>query len=348
MAEDQKKNFIIPAVGGLVLGAVLTFLIQMLLGGSTGGDNPVVAKYSGNSVRADEAFQSIKTRLFDLDEEMYRLKERAINDFIEQRLLLAESEKKNMPIPQLIEKEMGGEETEVTDKEITEFLTSKGLSLTDPRIRKEDVKDYLKFRQRHEKRQTFVDKLKAQANVQLMLKEPESPKIAVSTDGYPVWGKANAPVTIVEFSDFECPYCSRVNPTIDRIKKEYGEDKVRIVFRDMPLPSHARAIPAAMASHCAHDQGKFWEYHDVLFENQRKLGDEDLKEYAKKVGLDEAKFQECYSKGQFKERVETSQQEAQRVGIQATPSFVINGTLLQGAQPFEKFKEKIDRILSKS
>ncbi|MEZ4749768.1 MAG: thioredoxin domain-containing protein [Bdellovibrionota bacterium] len=345
MADDNKK-FIIPAAGGLVVGAVLTFLIQMLLS-SSGGDNPVVAKYNGNSVRAEEAFQSIKTRLFDLDEEMYRLKERAISDYVEQRLLLAESEKKNMPIPQLIEKEMGGEEAEVTDKEITEFLTSKGLSLNDPRIRKEDVKDYLKFRQRHEKRQTYVDKLKAQANVQILLKEPESPKIAVSTDGYPVWGKASAPVTIVEFSDFECPYCSRVVPTIDRIKKEYGEDKVRIIFRDMPLPSHPRAIPAAIASHCAHDQGKFWEYHDVLFENQRKLGDDDLKAYAKKVGMDEAKFGECYTKGQFKDRVEGSQQEAQRVGIQATPSFVINGTLLQGAQPFEKFKEKIDRILSK-
>ncbi|MCB0404592.1 MAG: thioredoxin domain-containing protein [Bdellovibrionales bacterium] len=346
MADDQNKKFIIPAAGGLVVGAVLTFLIQMLLS-SSGGDNPVVAKYNGNNVRAEEAFQSIKTRLFDLEEEMYRLKERAISDYVEQRLLLAESEKKNMPIPQLIEKEMGGEEAEVTDKEITEFLTSKGLSLNDPRIRKEDVKDYLKFRQRHEKRQTYVDKLKAQANVQILLKEPESPKIAVSTDGYPVWGKASAPVTIVEFSDFECPYCSRVVPTIARIKQEYGEDKVRIVFRDMPLPSHPRAIPAAIASHCAHDQGKFWEFHDVLFENQRKLGDEDLKAYAKKIGLDEAKFAECYSKGQFKDRVEGSQQEAQRVGIQATPSFVINGTLLQGAQPFEKFKEKIDRILSK-
>lgn len=347
--EKTKGNpaqFLVPGIAGLVLGVLVTLAVTML--GKGDGENPVVAKFDGKAITADEAFQSVKTRLFDLEEEMFRIKERAIMDYIEQQLLEEESRKQNLSVQQLVEKEMGTEEAEVSDAEITEFLTSKGLSLNDPRIRKEDVRDYLKFRQRHDKRQGFVAKLKEKAKVEILLKEPESPKLAVSTDGYPSWGNANAPVTIVEFSDFECPYCSRAMPTLAQIKKEYGPEKVRIVFRDMPLPSHPRATPAALASHCANEQGKFWEYHDMLFENQRALEDKDLKEYAKKLSLDTAKFNECYDNKKHKDLVENSQREAQAVGIQATPSFVINGDLLQGAQPFEKFKEKIDRALRKS
>jgi protein-disulfide isomerase len=319
----------------------------MLVGGGKsaggGGADAVVAEYSGKSVKASEAFGPVKTRLFDLEDETFRTKEQAINDFVEQRLLEEQSKKSNMPLEQLLEKEAGGPVGDVDDKEIEGFLTSKGLSLNDPRIRKEDVRDYLKYRKRFEKRQTYVQKLKESAHVKLLIKEPESPKLAVSTDGYPTWGNPKAPVTIVEFSDFQCPFCSRAVPVIERIKKEYGPDKVKIVFRDMPLPSHNRANPAAMAGHCANEQGKFWEMHNTLFENQTKLEDADLKSYAKKVGVDEKKFAECYDGKKHQATIDKSRREAEALGIQATPSFVINGALLQGAQPFEKFKEKIDR-----
>jgi protein-disulfide isomerase len=176
-----------------------------------------------------------------------------------------------------------------------------------------------------------------------MVKEPEAPKLAVNTEGYPSWGNAKAPVTVIEFSDFQCPFCSRAVPTIDRIKKEFGPDKVRIVFRDMPLPNHNRALPASLAARCANEQGKFWEMHNTLFENQQKLEDKDLKEYAKTVGLDVAKFNECFDGKKYVADLEKSRSEAEKIGIAATPSFLINGVLLQGAQPFEKFKEKIDR-----
>ena len=312
-------------------------------GKGTGGADPVVAEYQGKSVNASEAFAAVKTRLFDLEDELYRTKEQAINDFVEQRLLESESKKRNLPVEQLLEKEAGGTVEEVADKDIESFLASKGLSLNDPRIRKEDVRDYLKFRKRYEKRQTYVAKLRQDANVKFFMKEPESPKIVVATDGYPSWGNPKAPVTIVEFSDFQCPFCSRAIATIDKIKQEYGPDQVRVIFRDMPLPSHNRALPASLAAHCANEQGKFWEYHHALFENQTKLEDADLKTYAKQVGLDEGKFKECYDSKKHQGLIDKSKREAEAAGIQATPSFIINGTLLQGAQPFEKFKEKIDR-----
>lgn len=327
--------------------ALLSLLALALLSSCTNSSDPVVAEFSGGKIKASEAFGAVKSRLFDLEEEMYRTKEQAINEIVEQKLLEVEAKKQNLRVEQLLEKEASGEVKEVSDAEIETFLSSKGLSLKDPRIRKDDVKDYLKYRQKFEKRQGYVAKLRQAANVKILLKEPESPKINPTVEGYPTWGNKSATVTIIEFSDFQCPFCSRAIPTLEQIKKEYGPDKVKIVFRDMPLPTHDRAVPAALASHCANDQGKFWEMHNMLFENQTKLGDADLKGYAKKLGLDEKNFADCYDSKKHAGKVTTSREEAEKLGISATPSFVVNGSMLQGAQPFEKFKEKIDKALRK-
>jgi protein-disulfide isomerase len=329
-------------VACVVAGVVVGVLGAMLFMGGKGGD-PVVATYSGKSVKASEAFGNIKTRLFDLEEEIYRTKEQAINEHIEHQLLDAESKKQGMSVEALLQKEAGGMSDEVNDEEINGFLASKGLSLKDPRIKKDEVREYLKYRKSFDRRQGYVSKLKAASNVKILIGEPDSPKLAATTDGYPAWGNPKAKVTIIEFSDYQCPFCSRAIPTLDRIKAEYGPDKVRIVFRDMPLPSHGRANPASLAAHCANEQGKFWEYHNALFNNQTKLEDGDLKGYAKQLGMDDKKFDECYASKRHQGLIDKSKREAESLGIQATPSFIINGQLLQGAQPFERFKEKIDR-----
>lgn len=324
-------------------------VVLLALSGCTGGgSDPVVAEFNGKSVKASEAFGQVKTRLFDLEEEVYRTKEQAINEYVDQKILEMEAQKQKLSKEQLLEKEVGtGAPAEISDKEIEAFLASKGLSLTDKRIKKDDVKEYLKFRQKFEKQQQYVAKLREAAKVKILVAEPEAPKLTVSTEGQPTWGNAKAPVTIVEFSDFQCPFCARAVPTLDRIKQEYGPDKVRLVFHHLPLPNHNRALPASLAASCANEQGKFWEMHNLLFENQAKLEDSDLKDYAKKLELDAAKFAECYDKKAHLEKVEMSKKEGEKAGISATPSFVINGTLLQGAQPFERFKEKIDRALKK-
>ncbi|NBT58568.1 hypothetical protein EBT16_07270 [bacterium] len=320
----------------------------LLITGCTQSKDPVVAEFNGVKVKASEAFAQVKTRLFDLEEEIYRTKEQAINEFVDQKILETEAKKQNLSKEQLLEKEAGGAATaEITDKEINDFLASKGLSLTDKRIKKEDVKEYLKFRQKFEKQQQYVAKLRDNAKVKMLVAEPESPKVTVAVEGQPTWGSSKAPVTIVEFSDFQCPFCARAVPTLERIKQEYGPEKVRVVFHHLPLPNHNRAVPASLAASCADEQGKFWEMHNLLFENQAKLEDGDLKEYAKKLGMDATKFADCFDKKAHMSKIETSRKEGEKVGISATPSFVINGVLLQGAQPFERFKEKIDRALKK-
>ncbi|NDD05702.1 MAG: hypothetical protein EB078_12415, partial [Proteobacteria bacterium] len=313
---------------------IIPLLLLAISGCTGGGSDPVVAEFNGKSVKASEAFGQVKSRLIDLEEEVYRTKEQAINEYVDQKILDMEAQKQKLSKEQLLEKEAGaGAAAEISDKEIEAFLASKGLSLSDKRIKKDDVKEYLKFRQKFEKQQQYVAKLRETAKVKILVTEPESPKLSVATEGQPTWGNAKAPVTIVEFSDFQCPFCARAVPTLDQIKKEYGPDKVRLVFHHLPLPNHNRALPASLAAACANEQGKFWEMHNLLFENQAKLEDSDLKAYAKTLGLDGTKFAECYDKKVHMDKIEASKKEGERVGISATPSFVINGVLLQGAQP---------------
>lgn len=354
MTENNTNLPTPPAAGGsssnlvvyivcLVIGGVIGVLGTMALsGGSGSGADPVVAEFNGKSVRASEAFTENKQQIFELEDQLFRTKEAAINTYIEGRLVKDEAKKQNLSPEQLLERETKGEDV-VSDDDVNQFLISRGAKPDDPNIKKDDVREYLKFRKRYERRQAYLAKLRQSSKVSMKIKEPESPRIAVNTDGFPTWGNAKAPVTVIEFSDFQCPYCSRAVPTLDRLKKEYGPDKLRIVYIDMPLPNHPRALPASLAAHCANDQGKFWEMHNALFANQAKLEDNDLKDTAKSVGLDAGKFKECYDGKKHQSTVERARSEAEKAGIQATPTFVINGQMLQGAQPFEKFKEKIDR-----
>jgi protein-disulfide isomerase len=162
-----------------------------------------------------------------------------------------------------------------------------------------------------------------------------------------VKGPANAPVTIVEFSEFQCPFCSRVLPTMEQVAKEYPQD-VRIVFKHNPLSFHKDAPLASEAAMAAGEQGKFWEYHDVLFKNQRALKRENLEKYAQDIGLDLAKFKADLDSGKYKKQIASDQALANKVGARGTPNFFINGIKVVGAKPFAEFKKVIDGELSKA
>jgi protein-disulfide isomerase len=162
--------------------------------------------------------------------------------------------------------------------------------------------------------------------------------------GDAIKGNPNAPVTIAEFSDFQCPFCSRVNPTIKKIFETYG-DKVRVVFKHNPLAFHKDAPLASEAALAAGAQGKFWEMHDALFANQRQLKRPDLEKYAAQIGLNLEQFNADLDSHKFKAQVDADLAQAKSIGVRGTPNFFINGKKLTGAQPFERFKEKIDEAL---
>src|SRR5918996_823668 len=175
---------------------------------------------------------------------------------------------------------------------------------------------------------------------------PMVAKVEVPADS-PIMGPKHAKVTLVEWSDFECPFCGRVSPTLEEIKKTYGKD-VRVVFRHQPLPFHANAKLAAEASMAANEQGKFWPYHDKLFANQRALDRASLEKYAQELGLNVAKFKSALDSGKFRAKVEADAAAGSAVGANGTPTFHINGRELVGAQPFPAFKAVIDEEIAKA
>ena len=162
----------------------------------------------------------------------------------------------------------------------------------------------------------------------------------------PSKGNEKAPITIVEFSDFQCPYCSRAEPTVAKVLADYG-DKVRLVFRDFPLDFHQQAQKASEAAHCADDQGKYWDMHGKLFAEQDRLDVESLKKHASELGLDRAKFDECLDKGAKEQVVKDNFQAGRVAGVNSTPAFFINGRPLAGAVPFDEFKKIIDDELAR-
>jgi len=167
-------------------------------------------------------------------------------------------------------------------------------------------------------------------------------------DDDPYMGDEDAPVTIIEFSDFQCPYCTRFySQTLPKIKKNYVDTgKVKFVYRDLALRDHPQAKNAAMASQCANDQGKFWEYHDEIFDNQRSLSVDKLKSMASDLRLDTAKFNDCLDSGKYSDEVDKDSREANAAGMTGTPGFVINGYILKGAQPYDVFESVIDALLA--
>jgi protein-disulfide isomerase len=172
-----------------------------------------------------------------------------------------------------------------------------------------------------------------------------SQRYEVKTDGSPVMGSKSAKIEIVEFSDFQCPFCSRVTPTLKQVHEEYG-DRVRIVFKHLPLGIHPKAPDAHAAAEAAHRQGKFWEMHDKIFANQREMAPEKYVEYATQLGLDVERFKKDVVSAEVKQKIDADSQEAARLNVRGTPGFFINGRYLSGAQPFGAFKQRIDEELA--
>jgi protein-disulfide isomerase len=203
------------------------------------------------------------------------------------------------------------------------------------------IRDLLVRERTQAARTRYLDTLKAKFPVTTSL---DPPRIEVAEDDRPARGPADAPVRIVEFSDFECPYCLRAFPTVQQVLSTYG-DRVRFVYRHYPLPNHPNAVPAAEASACAHEQEKFWPYHDRLFASPGRLTSADLKAHAKELGLDTGQFNACFDSRKYRADIEEDMRAAEKAGVTGTPAFFVNGRPLSGAQPFDAFQKVIEEEL---
>jgi len=262
------------------------------------------------------------------------------------RLLDDEAKARGIDRPTLVEREIASKAPAPTEAEIAAWFQANqarvnGATLDQVRA---PIKNMLIEQRMDVARAALVDALKAKTTVTISL---EPPRVEVTDGGRVARGNAKAAVEVIEFSDFQCPFCLRANPVVEQVLKTYG-DKIKFVYRHYPLQNHPNARPAAEASACAEAQGKFWEYHDRLFANPTKLSDADLKTHAAALGLDAAKFNACVDGHQQKPGIDADMAAAEAVGVTGTPAFFINGRSIEGAQPFESFKRVIDEELAKT
>jgi protein-disulfide isomerase len=191
-------------------------------------------------------------------------------------------------------------------------------------------------------RQALLERLRKNQPVKILL-EPK--RVVVDSSGHPAEGAKDAPVTIVEFTDFQCPFCKATQATLKQLHDKYG-DKIRVVHMDFPLPFHSHALDAAKAARCANEQGKFWPFHDALFADQSKLAPADLKATAKTLGMNSTKFNTCFDSAKYDSQIKADQAVGEKVGVDGTPAFFIDGRPLTGAQPAPKFEELINDELA--
>ena len=308
------------------------------------GNRTVTTKELDDRWRAeDPATQAEATQ------KLYDGRRAALDAIIAETLLTEAAKKKGMSAAAYELEETGKRVKPVTDAEVTTFyqaninqMQGRSLEVMGPAISR-----FLTEQQRTVARNALIAELrKAGPEVRVLIDAPRREVGVESTD--PTLGRASAPVTLIEFSDFQCPFCQRVEPTLKRLRETYG-DKLRIVWKDFPLTQiHPQAFKAGEAAHCAGDQSKFWEYHDRLFANQQLLQVDDLKKHASELGLDAAAFGSCLDTSKYGERVRNGVAEGTRLGVNSTPTIYINGRMLSGAQPYETFVSVIDEELSRT
>jgi protein-disulfide isomerase len=333
----------------LQIRGTLVALLVVLAGVGVGCNKEKTSGAGGQSPNSVVAtMKGDKITLQDLDDvagaQLFQVRKQALDQLIMERLIKNAAAKKSQTEEQFLKAEIDDKVSPPSEEQIKEMFDKSAAQLP-PGATFDEYKgriaDFLTRPQKQEKAKALFDQLKQEAEVKVVLSEPRK---TVEAKG-PARGPEKAKVTIVEFSDFECPFCSRAMETVDKVMEAYP-GKVRLVFRHFPLEFHKKAPKAAEAALCANDQGKFWEYHNQLFANQQKLEPEQLKEHATAVGLDAAKFSECLDGGKMASAVQTDMAAGKKLGINGTPAFFINGVMLSGAQPIDEFKRIIDQELA--
>jgi len=284
-----------------------------------------------------------KDRLTRLRNEEYTIRRQALDDYIARVLLEKEAARRGVTVAALTRTEIEEKAAPVTDDQkraVYESARSRFGGMNENQALAQ-IEANLKQGRLADARRQFVGELRTRAGVKILL---SAPRAAVDTARGPSKGSPAAPITIVEFSDFQCPYCRQVIDTLKRIEERYAE-KVRFVFRDFPLAMHQDAPKAAEAAACAHEQGQFWAMHDKLFATQSNLRVPDLKRTARDLGLNGAEFDNCLDSGKFESQWQQNRAEGQKYGVSATPTFFINGRMVTGALPYQAFSAIVEEEL---
>jgi len=312
---------------------------------TTPGGDLVIATINGENITEADIKSLVADQMQKVEMELYEIRKDGIDRILEQRLIDMEAKKRNVTPENLIQTEVQ-DKVKVDDALVKQFYEQRKDSFKEKEFKdvEQNIRAYLANSETQKLKGGFIAQLKKEAQVKLLI---QPPRFEVGVDDDPCIGPKGAPVTVIEFTDYQCPFCGRVRPTINQIIEEYKE-KVQYCLRDFPLAFHQDAPKAHEAAECAGDQDKYWEYNKVLFNNQGAIKVDDLKSYAKRVSLDTKKFDKCLDSGKYKDEVMADQRDGQKYGVSGTPSFFINGRSVSGARPFEAFKVIIDDELERS
>ena len=273
-------------------------------------------------------------------QDLYEGRRRALDALLGDHLLQREATFRGTTTQDLLAGELPQRTTPVTDIDIRQMY-ERSLPLpgtmTFDQVRPM-IAAYLQQQRLDEARTRFVEELRRSAHAVIHLDPPR--QVVDLARGDPATGLASAPIQVVEFSDFECPYCRQLEPVLKQLRAEYP-DRLRLVWKDFPLAIHGEARGAAEAARCAADQGRFWEYHDLLFANQQALTPDDLKRHARTAGLDETRFLACVEHGTHRGEIAANLEEGARQGVEATPTVFINGRPIVGAQGIDAYERVI-------
>jgi len=282
-------------------------------------------------------------------ENLYKLEKHKLDEYISAFLLTQEAKKRGVSVETILDQEVNSKILPVGDDEIEVFYKSNKTRIAvDLDKGREQIRGYLRNQKIEAQKALFFESLRSKAKVVTYLKPPPIFRAELSVAGEPFRGSEKAPVTIVKFEDFQCPFCKEVQPTFNELLSQY-DGKIKLVHKDLPLDSlHPRARQAAEAARCAYEQGKFWDYHDKLYTNSPKASADDLKSFAKEVGLNVDSFDRCFVSGKYKAVVQQDLNEGAQLGLTGTPTFFINGREISGNQPLDAFEAIIDEELARA
>ena len=304
------------------------------------GNNGAVVQINGTKLSIADLEQKDPAILFQARNSFYEAERKAIDQFTDQYLLEQQAKKENLTVAQLLDKHVTSTIAKDPSEE-TLHVYYEGVDTTEPyeAIRGKII-EAIRTRRIQRAKTAYLQSLRSQANVAVLL---AAPRADISLKDTPVRGTSTARVTVVEYADYECPYCQQIQPALDKLQQQY-KDQIAFVYKDYPLPMHPNAEKAAEAAHCANMQGKYWEYHDELFA-KKQLEVPALKQLARDLKLDGTAFDKCLDSGQTSASIQKSSNEAQVLGLQGTPTFFINGRTFNGALSYEKLREVVDEEL---
>ena len=307
----------------------------------------IVATVAGQPITAGSLSERLKPLIYKLRLNTYQITSEALNRTVDDLLLLAEANRRNVPPENILRVEITEKAHPPTDAEVEKFYADNKARINgDLASVRNQIASYLQQQEQDRMQHALSERLRKGAQLRILLTEPEPPVLVISTTGEPARGELNAPVTVVEYTDFQCPACAAMHPVLEQVLPTYG-NRVRFVVRNYPLPRHLHARKAAEAADAANAQGKFFEYTALLFKRQNALDVASLKKYASELGLDRTRFDTELDRGIYAADVKHDIDDGQINGVQYTPTIFINGVMLLELTP-EALRAAIDKALSKA